>query len=272
MKKAIGIILLLAMAGTVQAAPTALAVDLQDVNVTGQNGAINVISTATTISGTVTVQSSEDAANVVSTYTVINTGAGAIQVTSTNTAVTGTVTAELDTTNGAINVISTATTISGTVQVAIDNGLGAMNVVSTSTQLNDGTDALDINADGSINSSATIRGSGGFITSETSGGEHALHVLDINKPDIAGKSAIHFSSMSHTVGEGVAVTGLVKHINFAASNTECVWSIGGTVVMSLFKNTGDTLIYDYTLDSPTITLDSKSVPAGTCRMYGTGAN
>lgn len=138
---------------------------------------------------------------------------------------------------------------------------------------------LDVQPDGSINvnsvvvpSTNSVRGkNGNVVTSQTVGSNDALHVFDLNKPDISGKVMVYKSSDNMVVGQSLTLTSLGKSVDLQAIVNDCTFKINGGDDINVAKNTAESFDFAYTLSNPSVSLEAKSGGA-TCKVRIVGVN
>lgn len=204
-----------------------------NVNIAGQDGALNVVSTSTVLGagsasiGTLGANSGTDIGDV-----TINNAAGA----------------------SAVNIQDGGNAITvDAVQLDIDS----LNDTDDKVAIGDGTDTLAINADGSINATVTSADVTGSTVAAIGPG--------------AGKYERENDMTCSSTN--LAFSGLVKSITLAALTNDCVFTINGGDSITIRKNTAEDFPFEYSLtgDADTVTCVSKSAGA-TCQATIVGSN
>ena len=280
-KLVIALALAFACVGVARAESTYLGVDQQDVNIAAQDGAVMIESTTTIPVSAASLPLPSGAATSANQATAnghLSTIAG------DTTSIDGKIPAQGAATTAnslPVNIASDQTVPVSATDLDIRDLTGA----SDNVNLNDGTDALDINSNGSLN-----------VQQSTHDNLNANVNLQVGDVDVSGGNPVPvtgtfnvdgssiqsrgYGEFAYAVGEDIACaptnvsfTGLVDEVELQAINGTCTYTILGGSSMTLRRNTAKTLKLNYTASGTASTVSCTAKDGGaTCNVYITGGN
>lgn len=261
MKKTILALALLAnVAVSASAGTSYLGTDNQDVSITSQNGALNIVSTSTVI--TAPLPAGTNNIGDVDVLSLPSIPAGTNNIGDVDVLT-------LPALSAGSNQIGT---VSGSTVTSIIKDSGGEEATVTGGRLDvnatfSGTITADVNA-----STVGIKGSQGtIITSQTKAAGTALLVNNAGRPDLDGLSLVYKSSDSMVVAGAITLTGKANQVDLQALGNDCTFNINGGEAINVAKNTAEAFNFDYHAVNLTVNLTAKT-GAAVCKARITGAN